>query len=204
MFDLTHPLSDETPVYPGDPPVRVSPAATHATDGYRVTDLRVNSHAGTHVDAPAHLLAEGRTLDDYPVERFASDARVVDCTSLDAGDAIRAADLPDADCDTLLLHTGWDDHWGTSEYDDHPHLSRDAARWCADRGYDVGFDTAGPDPTGAESFPAHRILLRADCLLLENLTGLDALPERVRLTALPLALVGGDGAPVRAVAETRR
>lgn len=201
MYDLTHPLSSDTPVYPGDPPVRVDPAATHEADGYRVADVRLNSHAGTHLDAPAHLLADGRTLDDYPLERFVFDARVVDCTGLDAGGTIHAGDLPDPDCDMLLLHTGWDTHWGTARYDDHPHLTSEAARWCADRGYDVGFDTAGPDPTGAESFPAHRRLLRADSLLLENLTGLAALPERVRLSAFPLALADADGAPVRAVAE---
>lgn len=201
MYDLTHPLTDETPVYPGDPPVHLTPAATHEADGYRVTDVRLNSHAGTHLDAPAHLLAGGRPLDDYPIERFVFDAQVVDCTDVAAGDSIRATDLPDADCDLLLLHTGWDAHWGTDRYDDHPHLSRDAAQWCADRGYDLGFDTAGPDPTGADAFPAHRILFRADRLLLENLTGLAALPDRVRLTAFPLSLVDADGAPVRAVAE---
>ncbi|EJN58282.1 cyclase family protein [Halogranum rubrum] len=203
MYDLTHPLTNETPVYPGDPPVSLDPAATHEADGYRVTDLQLNSHAGTHLDAPAHLLADGRTLDDYSVDRFVFDAHVVDCTGLDADAAIRASDLPDPDCELLLVHTGWDTHWGTSRYDNHPHLAPDAAQWCADRGYDLGFDTAGPDPTGAETFPAHRRLFRADCLLVENLTGLDALPERVRLFAFPLALTDADGAPVRAVAEPR-
>ena len=201
MYDLTHPLSSDTPVYPGDPPVGVEPAATHEVDGYRVTDVHLNSHAGTHLDAPAHLVADGRTLDDYPVDRFVFDAHVVDCTGLDADATIHASDLPDPDCEMLLLHTGWDAHWGTDRYDDHPHLASDAARWCADRGYDLGLDTAGPDPTGADTFPAHRRLFRADCLLLENLTGLADVPERVRVSAFPLALADADGAPVRAVAE---
>lgn len=203
MYDLTHPLSDRTPVYPGDSPVRITPAATHDADGYRVTDLRLNSHAGTHLDAPAHLLGDGRTLDDYPLSRFVFDAVVVDCTGFDAEATIHATDLPDPDCEMLLLHTGWDTHWSTDRYDDHPHLAPDAAEWCADHGYDMGFDTAGPDRTGASEFPAHRRLFEADCLLLENLTGLDALPERVRVTAFPLAVVDADGAPVRAVAARR-
>lgn len=198
--DLSHPLSDATPVYPGDPPVRVAPHATHDADGYRVSTLELGTHAGTHVDAPSHTEPDGHSLDEFPVERFRFDARLVDCRHRGAGEAVTRADLPDTDADILVLETGWAAHWGTDRYTHHPYLAPEAAAWCADRGLDVGVDTFSVDPTPAGPVPAHHALLGAGRLVIENLTNLDSLPERVRLDALPLAIVDADGAPVRAVA----
>ncbi|WP_224448496.1 cyclase family protein [Haloprofundus salilacus] len=215
MQDLSHPLSAETPVYPGDPLVRLDPHATHAADGYRVTDIRVGSHAGTHVDAPSHVLEDGDPLSAFPVSRFRLDARLVDLRPLDAEASISAATLSaaapddagdgsdtDADYDALVLRTGWDAHWGTDRYHEHPSLSPEAAAWCADRGYDVALDCASPDPFGSTELPAHRQLLGADRLVFENLRLADAdLPERFRLQVYPLSFVGVDGSPVRAIAD---
>ncbi|WP_224333654.1 cyclase family protein [Haloprofundus halobius] len=208
MEDLSHPLLDATPVYPGDPSVRLDPHATHAADGYRVTDLRLGTHAGTHVDAPSHVLEDGDPLSAFPVSRFRLDARVVDLRPLDAGATVSPAALdaadPHPDCDALVLRTGWDSYWGTDEYYEHPSLSPDAAAWCADRGYDVALDCASPDPFDSAELPAHRALLGADRLLFENLRLCRAdLPDRFRLHAYPLSFVGVDGAPVRAVAEPK-
>ena len=210
MFDLTHPVETGTPVYPGDPPVAVTPHATHAADGYRVSAVSLGSHAGTHVDAPAHTEPDGRTLDTYPVSAFAFDAVRVDCRDLDAREAVPADRVPDADADCAVFRTGWDRHWGTDRYHDHPSLAPAAARACADRGYAVALDTPSPDPTPTgnaregepDGLPAHHALLGSDLLIVENLTGLDAAPERFELLALPLALQG-DGAPVRAVGVER-
>lgn len=222
--------------YPDDPPVSVTPAATLPDDGVRVTALSLGSHAGTHVDAPAHTEPDGATLGALDLSAFRLEARVVDATGLDdraaigpdvlpdgVGDAVPGGgddDPPSLNC--LVFHTGWDAHWGTDRYRDHPHLEPATAEWCADRGLAVGLDTLGPDPTpsadasfdsvtGADAddevddaltdgFPAHHALLGAGCLVLENLRGLDAVPEQFTLRACPLAL-DADGAPVRAVAE---
>ena len=249
-YDLTHPLSTATPPYPGDPPVRFDSHATMVEDGYRTTSVSLVTHAGTHVDAPAHTEPDGKTLDEFPVTTFRFDATVVDCTDVDARSAITADRLaagnPSPGADALLVHTGWDDYWGTDRYRDHPFLAPGAAEWLVDRGYHVGLDTFSPDPTpaagagsaesesaesdpaesesaeseSAESesvesdpagndgesageaagIPAHHTLLGADRLVVENLRGLDRLPDRVTVRAYPLAIVDADGSPVRAVA----
>ncbi|MFB6097237.1 MAG: cyclase family protein [Haloferacaceae archaeon] len=205
MHDLTHPLGDETPVYPGDPPVRLRPHATHGADGYRVTDLRLGTHAGTHVDAPAHTEPDGATVDDLPPDRFAFDARLVDLRPLGDREAVGVDDLAAAevapDRDLLVLRTGWAAHWGTDRYAAHPFLTPAAATWCAERGLDVGLDAPSPDPRGSEDLPAHRALLGAGRVLVENLAVLEGLPRRFRLHAYPLPLAGADGSPVRAIAE---
>ncbi|WP_132058829.1 cyclase family protein [Halorussus amylolyticus] len=211
--DLSHPLDGETTVYPGDPEVEISPAATHEDDGYRVTAVGIGSHAGTHLDAPSHTEPGGRNLDEFEVGRFAFDARLVDCSGKEAREPIRVGDLPDeseADFGMLVIRTGWADHWTEDRYFDHPYLSAAAAKACAERGWSVGVDALSVDPSpsrrGREAdgepsgVPAHHALLGSERLILENLTGLADLPERFELRAYPLALADADGAPARAVA----
>lgn len=216
-IDLSHPLEPGPPTYPGDPPVEIEPHATHGDVGYEVARLAMGSHSGTHVDAPRHLLADGATLDEFPIETFAFEAVRVSVPDPDPRQPITRADLPDLpDIDTDLrdaelaaVHTGWDARWGSPGYLDHPYLAPDLAEWLADHGCHVGIDAISVDPTPTdrttsdepEGFPAHRALLGADRLLVENLTGLASVPDRFTLLAFPLAVPDADGAPVRAVAR---
>lgn len=211
-YDLSHSIADEMPVYPGSRAVSVEPVTSVAEDGSRVTELDIDTHVGTHIDAPAHTLEGGKTLDEFDLAAFEFDARVVDCTDFGERDPIRPTAFPEADdSDLLVVRTGWNEHWGTERYRDHPYLTEAAARWCATHGYSVGLDTFGPDPTPSVSparerdgepdgLPAHDALFADDCLIVENLRGLDRLPEECRVTAYPLALAA-EASPVRAVAK---
>jgi kynurenine formamidase len=216
--DLTHRLAGGTPAYPGDPSVELDPHATVEEDGHRVTALGLGSHAGTHVDAPSHTEPDGRSLAAFDPESFVFDARLVDLRPCEPRERIGPASVPAGeedgdDPDLLLFRTGWEEHWGTARYWDHPYLTPAAAERCAEQEVAVGLDAASPDPTppgygelaadavgGDEptDVPAHRALLGRECLVVENLTGLDGLPERFELRAYPLA-VDADGSPVRAV-----
>jgi kynurenine formamidase len=209
LHDCSRRIETGMQTYPGDPPVSLSAHATHAEDGCRVTEVRTGSHAGTHVDAPAHTEPDGKTLGAYAVDRFRFDARLVDVTDLGAREPIQPAAVPDTGADMLVFATGWDAHWGTPRYYEHPYLAPATAERCAASGYHVATDTLSPDPTPTdaaradepEGMPAHHALLGAERFVIENLTGLGGLPDRFRLHAYPLAL-DADGAPVRAVAET--
>lgn len=214
-YDLSQPIESEMCVYPGTPPVRVEPTATVEADGFRTTAIEMGSHTGTHVDAPAHMLADGEAIDRIPVDRFRFRARRVDCRPLNPREPIGweliASALSETDTgavDLVVIQTGWDAHWGTDRYFDHPFLTAEAAAWIADRKHDVGIDALNVDPTPTdnaaadepEGYPVHHALFSSGRLLIENLRGLDRLPERFVLHAYPLAVRGGDGAPVRAVA----
>ena len=207
MHDLSHPFVDGLQTYPTDDPVQVTPAAEYETAGYRSTRIETGSHAGTHVDAPAHMLENGKELAEYSVDQFVFDAAKVDCRDLGPREPIPADRVPtDETIDVVLFQTDWDEHWGTDRYLDHPYLDPEAAAVCAERGFAVGTDTLNPDPTPTlaadasepDGFQAHEAILGAEALIFENLTGLEQVPERFELRAYPVPLQV-DGAPVRAV-----
>ncbi|WP_008525538.1 cyclase family protein [Halorhabdus tiamatea] len=213
MHDLTQPIETGMQTYPGDPAVSVESVATHDSAGYRESKLTCGTHTGTHVDAPAHTEADGKTLDEFDVAAFERLCRRVDCRDLDAREPIPIDRVPTvaADVDCLVFWTGWDEHWDTDQYLDHPYLSPAAAERCAEQGLAVGVDTLNPDPTPSEraardepdGFPAHHAILGSGLLIFENLRNLGAVGERFELRAYPLRL-DGDGAPVRAVGVDRR
>src|SRR5262245_9898763 len=79
IYDVTVPLSADLPTFPGDPTIEVAFTARIA-DGrpYNVSQLRLGSHSGTHVDAPYHFLADGATVDQLPLEILIGKCRVVE------------------------------------------------------------------------------------------------------------------------------
>ena len=212
MIDLSHPIVSGMPVFPGDPVVRVREALTLARNGVAVGELALGSHSGTHVDAPAHTIAGGRTIDQIEIGELVGEALVLDATAggeLAAGERIDADRLGlgrfDAVPSIVLVRTGWDRWFGARRYFRHPFLCPEAAVRLLELGMRVlGVDTLNPDPTSGPGedaeFPVHDAVLGGDGLIVENLRGLDALSECARVGFFPLPIGGGDGAPVRAVA----
>jgi kynurenine formamidase len=212
IVDLSHPLDDDTPVYPGDPQPSLSPAATLARDGFNVLHVRMGSQTGTHVDAPYHLLAHGARIDELDLALFLGPAVVADVRGKPPRAPIEWEDLaPHAERlvpgTMLLLQTGWSRHWGAGSYFDHPYLGVEAAERVVDLGVrTVGLDTLNLDETVLEGphptrFAAHHAVLGAGGVIVENLTNLEAVDwDEPVVSVLPLRLAGADGAPVRAVA----
>lgn len=201
VIDLSHPIVDGMLVYPGDPAVHVSPALTLDADGVAVTSLRMGSHTGTHIDAPSHTVTGGRTLGAVSLNELVGDALVLRVPGLAPGALYSLPSLPDSVPPIVAIDTGWAQWFGTPRALEHPALDPESARLLVERGMRIlAVDTLSPDPTGSSSdFPVHDVVLGADGLIVENLCGLDAVPDRVWMGFFPLRL-DGDGAPVRAVA----
>lgn len=207
VIDLSHTLETGMPVYPGTEPPTIDLAATIGEQGYLERRLTLWSHTGTHLDAPAHVIPAGATLTGLDPGTFVGQAFCVECTGLAGAeigiDQVRAVADRLAGQAFCLLQTGWSHLWGTSRYyRDYPVLSEEAARWLAQSGLrGVGIDTISVDRIDSESLPAHRVLLGAGLVIVENLTNLAALPRSSFLfSCLPLKIASGDGSPVRAVA----
>ena len=80
IIDISIPLDENTPTYSGDPVFRREVVATfdEAGEGYCLSTLSLSAHSGTHIDAPAHFLPKGKTIDQIPVRRWLSPAIVLD------------------------------------------------------------------------------------------------------------------------------
>lgn len=206
VVDFTHKLLADMTVFPGTPGPALEKAALLERDGYRETALAICSHHGTHMDAPAHILPTGQTLDAMAPERFIGTALVIDCTDAQPDSVLgleRIAPVRHlADCaDFLLLQTGWDRFWGDDRYPEHyPVLGEDLADYLVAYGKKgVGVDTISVDAMGPQ-LACHRRLLDAGVLIVENLRGLEqAGTELFTFCALPLHYGDADGAPVRAI-----
>ncbi len=203
VYDLTHTIANDMPVYPGTEQPRLTTACTIDEVGYRETLLHMFSHTGTHMDAPAHMLRQGAALDSYPADKFIGAAQAVDCRG---ESAITLPLLKNQDLqgvDFVLFCTGWDKKWGTPDYfRDFPCLTPEAAAYLAAlplKG--VGEDSISLDPCESTDFPNHLTLLGADLVNTENLTGLEALlGRRFTFVTLPLKLENADGCSCRAIA----
>ena len=209
IIDLTHTISPETFVYPGTPAPAFSSTRTLTENGARETLLQMGSHTGTHMDAPRHILREGSSLDQLPPSQFCGRAAIVDVSGLGEGavitaDFLKAQNSELLNADFVLLYTGWEKKWRTPAFleERYPVLDEEAARYLVSCGLKgVGTDAISVDPVGT-GLPAHRVLLGAGLVIMENLRLKELTPyPRVRFWALPLKYRNADGAPIRAIAE---
>lgn len=212
FIDLTHTIDNDTAPYPGDPAPWIEPALVFESAGCRVQRVSLATHSGTHIDAPAHVLENGRALAGFPLESFSGAAVVLDCR--DADGEIGAQVLreisrhEDEPLCWVLLFTGWAAKWGTPDYFTGGYPVPSAAlleRMAALGIQGFGLDAPGPDHYG-EVIRHRAWMQRTQGLIVENLVNLEqvlAAGGRCRFFAAPLKLTASDGAPVRAWAQLR-
>jgi arylformamidase len=207
VVDLTHPISETMPVFPGTKPPAIADAYTIARNGFAEKSLQFVSHTGTHIDAPGHILAGAPRLDRFPAGRFLGRGLVLDVTGVRAR-PIEVSDLQQYEArlhavDFALLHTGWAGYWGSDDYfGAYPVLSPAAAHWLSGFALKgVGMDTISADEVDSTALVVHRTLFAAGLLIVENLAGLDVLVgKEFDFSCLPLKIADADGSPIRAVA----
>lgn len=189
---------------------------SHEKDRAQATSFRISAHAFTHLDAPLHMVANGKSIDAIPVDFFIGDAVLLDIPK-GKNEEITAADMERAgkqakDGDIVLIRTGWlEKMWGKEGYDDCPYLTTDAAEWLVSlkariAGYDFVEDYSVRDlhrkgKVQPEDLVVHQILLRNGVLNLEYVNNLSKVSRsRFRIIALPLSLKNCDGSLTRVVA----
>ncbi|MDM7915492.1 MAG: cyclase family protein [Candidatus Eisenbacteria bacterium] len=192
-IDVTRPIGPGLPIYPGDPPPVL---ATERRDGTQIVYLSLTTHTGTHLDLPRHVLPAGRRPTDREILGALNGPAVVIHLPGLCGKAIPLDLLRHAlggarrPPSRLLLRT---DPRGSSVWSG---LDADAAAWLAGRAALVGTDALSIDPPG-ERLDAHRILLRAGTLIVENLHLAAVKASRYTMWSLPIKLQTSDGAPLR-------
>ncbi len=207
FIDLSHPLRDGLPSFPGDPVLRIEPHCTTASEARcNVSRVAMGTHQGTHLDAMFHFVEDGRTLDQMPLEWFYGPARVLRIPKA-AGEDITVEDFAKheehlTEGARILFDTGWQREFGTPQFfKDFPSMTQEAARYLASRKLRlIGMDTPTP---GRDYYEVHHILLakEVEMVIVEGLAHLDQLPdEEFTFIGFPLNFAGRDGSPIRAVA----
>jgi kynurenine formamidase len=211
FIDLSQPLYDGAPNCPAHPVPRSERSADHPEQGWRMEVLTMASHTGSHLDAPLHKIAGGRSITDLPLESFVGPARIVDLRPIEPETAIGPERLegPLADLrpdEIVLLCTGWGELRSHAELwlRQSPMLSPSGARWLVERKVrGVGIDHysigGSREPVNSET---HTILLGAGVWVVEELRfPAEALRLAPPLTflALPIHLRDHSGAFCRPV-----
>ena len=216
------PSSNESPI--------ISPSVLPDGLGLANENLQLDSHAGTHMDAPWHFgpFSQGRpakTIDQVPLEWCFGPGVVLDLRNKQAGDTITVQDLLQALAplghrlspgEIVLLMTGADKRFNEKDYySAHPGMGREATFWLLDQGIRViGTDGWGFDRpagamlrdylrTGDTSFllPGHFVGREREYCHIEKLANLDRLPPTgFWVSCFPVKIERGSAGWVRAVA----
>ncbi len=200
-IDLSHIFNNNMPVYPGDPEPELVKIASVGKDGFANHQLKTTMHVGTHMDAPAHMIQDGKYLSDYPAGKFFGRGVIIDARGKPLADANLLASHEIQAGDIVIVNFGWAQNFGRDEYyKKYPELTEAFAKKLIDLGVSiVGTDTPSPD---RPPYNAHKILLSHDILIIENLTNLEALIGKTNfeIIALP-AKFAAEAAPCRVVVK---
>ena len=208
IVDLSWPITNDTPIYPGDPIVRVSLFSTIESLGYNLSSLELGTQTGTHVDAPYHLNHDTETIDRMPLSQFFGEAVMIDVSFLGELEQITVPHISPYEPmlkgrRIVMFKTGWDKYVRTEKYLRHPYLSVSACEYLLDLGVNLlCVDTLNLDMTyGAVKFPVHELCAIRTAIIAENMCNFGAVDfDNPIISVFPLNIVGCDGSPVRAVA----
>ncbi|MGP4079318.1 arylformamidase [Pseudalkalibacillus sp. R45] len=200
IWDISQPLKEGVPTWPGDTPFSFKLNWTkEETGSVNVGSLTLSTHTGTHVDAPFHFDDHGNKMLNLQPELYVGDALVV---HLEGREIIKPEDLEGYDLgvvERLLIKTGsWTDR---SKFPESiTYLSEELAPFLKEKGIRlIGVDVPSVDQVDSKNLAAHHSLLNNDIHILESVV-LDEIDEGIyELIALPLPLEESDASPVRAI-----
>jgi arylformamidase len=202
MIDVTRSISNVSPNWPGDTPVKYELVSRMANgDSVNVGALSMSTHTGTHVDAPWHYDDAGLKLHEVPLETWIGMCAVV---NVEGVSSLRPELLENVDLNgvtKVIFKTGQPDVW--------PKFPQEWAvvdpslpPFLAEKGITlIGTDAPSADALTSKDLPGHKALAQAGVCILESLALANVRAGRYRLVCLPLNLYGADGAPARTILE---
>lgn len=201
IIDISWPIDLNMTQYKNRQDVGMLATKTFKQHNVRDTLVTLGTHTGTHVDAPAHFLEDGITINEIPLNNLCGTAHVFDFTHVQ--DCITVEDLKaqNIEPDTIVLLktrnsiAAWDALFNT----EFVYVDAVAAKYLVDKKIKaVGIDYLGIE-SNQPGHPTHKVLLSNNIPIIEGLRLEHAQPGNYTLICLPLALKGLDAAPARAI-----
>lgn len=173
LIDLTQPLFDGMPVYPGDPEVRIQEIHTIQKQGWNLRNITFTTHIGTHVNVPYHMVQDGKTLDDIPLDSFMGKA--------------------------VIYTPGMEFYGETGVIFRDQNINKEmTSHMIKTPPKFIGVSAAHEFDIEIE-----KELLKHNIVSYENLANTELLPNEFFFYGVPLSIKGGDGSPVRAFAQVK-
>ena len=174
--------------------------------GSRNNNSRIEAgvHHGTHIDAPLHFIADGKSIESLPLEVLVGRVTVVALPDVDmiTASALDSVSLP-SDSERILFKTSNSDLWDDLGHEyrlDCVTVAPDAARRLVDRGVRlVGVDYLSIEEYDLEGNATHKTLLGAGVVIVEGLDLRNVDAGTYEMACLPIKITGSDGAPARVV-----
>lgn len=219
IIDLTHTIDSNIPTWDGNCGFNMKVICDYkdckAPDLFRIQSAEfVKLGTGTHMDAPAHCIEGGNTIDAIPISDLVTDCVVINVSDVvDENYIIMPEVIENFEKENgkikensfVIFHTGWDKFWGDktkyqNEYN-FPSVHASTAKLLIERNIaGLGTDTLSAD-TGKNGFPVHRAILGAGKYLVENIKNADKLPATgSKVFVMPIKVSGGTEAPIRLIA----
>lgn len=198
ITDISLPIYGGMPVYPNNPPVKITSLKT--PNSY-ISEITLGSHTGTHIDVPRHINENGLTVDKIELDQLSGPVRVLDMTH--CKESISVEDLKKENIkagERILVKTQNSIRGFKEFYPDYIYLSGEAAEFLAEQKIIIfGIDSISIKQKGSPDLRPHTELLNNNIIIIEGLDLSKANPGSYNLFCLPLNLIGLDGAPARAI-----
>lgn len=198
LVDLSHPISNLMSTYPSDPKTLIVKKKEIEANRSLLHSITMGTHSGTHLDTPAHILKEGKTLSDFPLSSFMGKAIKINEKS--------TLNFNLKDIDGVIFETRWSRFYKDSKKyfgNGRPKIPiRLINKLIKANLKFFGCDLPSVDSTGSEDKPVHNALLGNDIIIYESLASLDKIPtfKKFNFIGLPLYLHKLEASPVRAIA----
>lgn len=198
IIDLSFPIGEGMPYFSGDPVPQVKQFKSLNKDGYNIKEIHLGTHTGTHIDAPAHFIEGGKTIDSFDPFYFTGFGTALE---YEPG----KLELGGKKYDFIFLYTGYDWDWESKGiFSNFTYIDKeDALKISKFKPKFVGIDSPSAEAPGLSDFPTHHILLGNGIPIIENLNSkeLQKLVGKIFMViALPVPIRDGDGAPARVLA----
>ncbi|MDD3122144.1 MAG: cyclase family protein [Candidatus Izemoplasmatales bacterium] len=206
-IDLTHLISPETIVYPGDPALIIVNKNDYPKSDFHIDEITSAMHVGTHLDSPFHFIKDGNSIDDIDINQVVGDASVVKVTVVDNVIATASIEKQYNSLEhkhpILLISTNHSELFNKNEYFlECPSFEKSIFDFVIKyRITCIGLDLPTIQYASESPKNAHLDFLGNNIIIIEGLNLLETLSSEVFFIGLPLKIKGIDGSLIRAIAK---